>query len=204
MFLSRVELHANIGCQFDEPPINPRADETFTREPFDYVAKFSPLAVHHGREQHHAGFRRQRQNPVNNVAGGLVSDRLAAVRTMRLPDVREQQAQVVINLRGGRDGRTGIRAGTALLNRDGRRQTLDEVHLRLLHLVEELARVSGKGLDVFALAFRKDGVEGERRFPGPTQSGDHDQLVARDVERKVLEIMLTRAADSDEFLRHRA
>src|SRR2546426_6069556 len=33
---------------------------------------------------------------------------------------------------------------------------------RLLHLVEELARVGGERLDVFALAFRKDGVERER------------------------------------------
>src|SRR5439155_16653338 len=181
VFLSRVELHANIGRPCAETPLNPRADETFAREPFDYTAKFSPLGVYHGREQHHAVFRRQRQNPVNNVAGGLVSDRLAAGRTMRLPDVREQQAQVVINLRSGRDGRPGIRAGTALLDGNGRRQSFDEVHLRLLRLVEELARVSGERLDVFALAFRKDGVERERRFAGTTQSGDHDQLVARDV-----------------------
>ena len=36
--------------------------------------------------------------------------------------------------------------------------------VRLLHHLEELARVGGQALDVAALPFRVDGVEGEARL----------------------------------------
>ena len=39
---------------------------------------------------------------------------------------------------------------------------VDAVHLRLVHAIEELPRVGGERLDVAALAFGVDGVEGER------------------------------------------
>ncbi len=118
--------------------------------------------------------------------------------------MREEQPQIIVNLRRGRDGRTRIRAGTALLDGDGRRESFDVVHLGLLHLVEELARVGREGLYVFPLSLGKNSVERERRFPRTAQSGDHHQLVAGHFQREVLQVVLTRAADSDEFLRHKA
>ena len=96
----------------------------------------------------------------------------------------------------------GLHAGTALLDGDGRREALDEIHLRLLHLIEELAGVGGEALDVFALALGVDRVERERRLAAAAQAGDDHQLVARDFQREILEVVLTRAADADEFLAH--
>ena len=110
-----------------------------------------------------------------------VDDRHAGVRAMRLADVRVKQAQVIVNFRGGGDDGARAAAGTALLDGDGRRQALDEIHVRLLHLVEELPGVGGKALDVFALALGVNGVERERRFAAAAQAGDDHQLVARDV-----------------------
>ena len=121
---------------------------------------------------------------------------------MRLADVRVEQAEVIVNLGGGGDDGARAAAGTALFDGDGRRQALDEVHVRLLHLVEELPGVGGEALDVFALALGVNGVERQRRFAAAAQAGDDHQPVARDVQREVLEIMLTRAADADEFLAH--
>ena len=126
----------------------------------------------------------------------------AGFRAIRLADVRVEQAQVIVNLRGGGDDRARAAAGTALLDGDGRRQALDEVHVRLLHLVEELPGVGGERFDVFALALGVDGVERERRLARAAQAGDDHQLVARDVQREVLEVVLTRAADPDEFFAH--
>ncbi len=71
------------------------------------------------------------------------------------------------------------------------------VEIGLLHLPEELAGVGGKGLDVAALALGIDGVEGERRLAGAGQPGDHHQLVARQGDVDVLQIVLARAADLD-------
>ncbi len=121
---------------------------------------------------------------------------------MRLADVRVQQPEVVVNLRGGGDDGARAAAGTALFDGNGRRQALDEIHVRLLHLVEELPGVGGQALDVFALALGINRVERQRRFAAAAQAGDDDQPVARDVQREVLQIVLTRAADADEFLAH--
>ena len=162
MLLFRVELHTNVGGQFDRLAVHPRADEAFTREPFDHVSEFSLLILDRRRQQHHAGFGWKCQNPVNDVAGGLVRDRLTADRTMCPTDVGEQQTQIVVNLRGGGDGRSRIRAGAALLDGNGRRESFDVIDLGFLHLIEELARVGGEGFDVLALSFGKDSVERQR------------------------------------------
>ena len=121
---------------------------------------------------------------------------------MRFADVRVKQAEVIVNLGGGGDDGARAGAGAALFDGDGRRQALDEIHLRLLHLVEELAGVGGEAFDVFALALGVNRVERERRLAAAAQAGDDHQLVARDVQREVFEIVLTRAADADEFLAH--
>src|SRR5258706_12200033 len=44
----------------------------------------------------------------------------------------------------------------------------------------------------------------ERRFAAAAQAGDDDQLVARDLEREVFEVVLPGAADLDEFFAHAA
>jgi len=71
------------------------------------------------------------------------------------------------------------------------------VRCSLLHLLEELPRVRGQGLDVATLSFREDGVERERRFPRTGNAGDHDKLVAGNDDINVLEIVLARAANDD-------
>ena len=79
----------------------------------------------------------------------------------------------------------------------GGREAVDLVDVRLLHHLEELARIGGERLDIAALALGIDRVERERGLAGARQPREHDQLVARDVEVDVLEIVLARAADRD-------
>src|SRR5690554_2459000 len=69
------------------------------------------------------------------------------------------------------------------------------IDVGLLHQFKELAGIGRQAFDVAPLAFGIDRVEGERRLAGAGQAGDHDQLVARDVDIDVLEVVLTRAAD---------
>lgn len=121
---------------------------------------------------------------------------------MGLTQMRVEQAQVVVNLRGGRNGRARVGPTGPLLNGDGRRQPLDVVDLRLLHLVEELPSVGRKTLHILALPLREQGVEGQRRLPGTAGTRDDHQAVSRDLQRKVLEVVLPRSDDADELLRH--
>ena len=73
-------------------------------------------------------------------------------RAVRHADAGEQQAQVVPDLGDGADGRAGVAGGRLLVDRDGRRQALDEVDVGLVHLAQELAGVRRQRLDVPALA----------------------------------------------------
>ena len=76
-------------------------------------------------------------------------------------DGRVEDAEVIVDLGRGGDGRAGIRRGDALLDSDRGRESLNVIHLRLLHLVEELTRIGGEALDIATLAFGEEGVEGE-------------------------------------------
>jgi hypothetical protein len=199
----RVQFDAHAVSQFHQFAVHAGADEAFTGEAFDHVTKFAFLPPDDGREQHDARPRRQGEDFVHNVGGGLAHDGDTGLRAVGLADVRIKESQVIVNLRCGGDDGAGAGAGAALLDGNGRGEAFDKVHVRLLHLVEELPGVGGERFDVLALALGVNGVEGQRRLARAAQAGDDHQLVARDVQREVLEVMLTRPADSYEFFAHR-
>jgi hypothetical protein len=71
------------------------------------------------------------------------------------------------------------------------------VDIRLLHQLQELARVGRQRLHVAPLPFRVQRVEGERTLARARQAGDHHQLVPRQVEIEVLEIVGARTAHAN-------
>jgi hypothetical protein len=117
-------------------------------------ADLEPRAL--GPREHHLG----------DLLGALPLHRPRAARAVRRTGAREEQAQVVVDLGDGADGGARVVARVLLLDRDRRRQPLDEVHVGLLHQPEELARVRRQRLDVAALPLGVDRVERERRLPG--------------------------------------
>ena len=79
-----------------------------------------------------------------------------------LRGAREEQLEVVVQLRHRADGGARGAHRVGLVDGDGRRDAVDAVDLRLVHAVEELARVGREGLDVAALALGVERVEGQR------------------------------------------
>ena len=71
-----------------------------------------------------------------------------------------------------------------------------------LQHAEELARVGRERLHVAALPFGKDRIEGQARLAGARETGNDHQLLARNVEVDVLEVVFARAADADELFSH--
>ena len=140
---------------------------------------------------------RQRQHAVHHLRDRLALDRQTGGRRVGHADAREQQAQVVVDLRDRADGGAGVLGGGLLLDGDGRRQPVDMVDIGLLHHLQELARVGRQALDVAPLPLGIDGVEGERGLARARQPREHDQRVARDLEVDVLQVVLARAADMD-------
>ena len=198
-----IQFRARRPAQLDQLAVNARPHKSLARQPLEHVAKFSFLILDHRREQHHARPRGQRQDFVHDVARRLLRDRLPADRAMRQSEMREQQPQVIVNLRRRRDDRPRVRPRPALLDRNRRRQPLDVIHLGLLQLIQKLPRVRGQRLDILALSLGENRVERERRFSRAAQPRHHHQLVARDRQREVFQVVLARPADPDEFLRHR-
>ncbi len=77
-----------------------------------------------------------------------------------------QKPHIVVDLRHGAHRRTWVPVGGFLVDGDRRGQALDALHIRLLHLPQELAGVGGEGLHVTPLALRVDRIKGQGGFPG--------------------------------------
>ena len=71
------------------------------------------------------------------------------------------------------------------------------VDQRPVHPIEELPRVGREGLDVAALPLGVQRVEHQRGLSRPAHARDDDQLVERDIEVEILEIVLARAANAN-------
>ena len=106
---------------------------------------------------------------------------------------REQQPEIVVDLRDGADRGTRVPRGALLIDRDGGRKPVDLVDVRLLHLAEELPGVGAQALDVAALALGVDRVEGEARLPRAGEAGDDDERVTRDRQIDALQVVGTSA-----------
>ena len=123
--------------------------------------------------------------------------RLAAGAAVESRAAREHQLQVIVQLGHGADrgARGAHRVG--LVDGDRRRDAVDAVDRRLVHAVEELARVGGKGLHVAALTLGIERVEHQRGLARARHTGHDHQLVQRDRQLEVLQIVLPRALDAD-------
>jgi hypothetical protein len=73
-------------------------------------------------------------------------------------------------------------------------EALDHVHIGLVHQLQELPRVGAQALHIAALALGIQRVEGQAGLARARQPGDHHQLVARDVEVDVLQVVGARPA----------
>ena len=171
--------------------------EAALHEVGDFLAVFALPAAHDRREQIEPGALRQRQHPVDHLAHRLALDRETGGGRIGDADPRPEQAHVVVDLGHRADGRARVLRRRLLLDRDRRREAVDLVDVRLLHHFEELAGIGRERLDIAPLPLGVDGVEGERGLARAREPGEHDQLVARNGEIDVLEVVLARAADHD-------
>ena len=131
----------------------------------------------------------------------VAADRAAAAAAVELRRAREEELQVVVQLRHRADGRARRADRIRLVDRDRREAAFDPVDLRLVHPVEELPRVRREGLDVAPLAFRVQRVEHQGGLAGAGHAGHDDQLAGGDRDVEVLEVVLSRAVDGDRFVR---
>ena len=140
---------------------------------------------------------RRRLHLPNDRGETLFFHRQIAVRTKLRSGFGEEEPEEMINFRHGRDGRFAAAAGDALLDRDASAADLR----RDRHPVSRVARQTAARR---ATCCRENGAGLRRKeyrtrrvdLPEPLKPGDDDHLVARNIERDVLEIVLARAVDA--------
>ena len=186
--------------QVVELAVDPDPLEALPQQVAELLAILALAAAHDRRQQEQARALGHLQQPVDHLRDRLRLDRQAGRGRIGDADPRPEQAHVVVDLGHRRHGRARILRGRLLLDRDRRRQAGDQVHVGLLHQLQELARVGRQALDIAPLSLGIDRVEGEARLARARQPGDHHQPVARDVDVDALEIVLARAANPNEVI----
>ena len=177
--------------------VDARPDITLTRQVFEQRVVFT-LATAHDRCQHlETQPLVHRQDAVDDLLWCLALQPGSVVGAVLHTDAGVQQPEVVVDLGDRADGGARVAARRLLVDRDRRRQPLDDVDVGFVHLTEELAGIRTQRLDVATLSLGVDRVESETRLARPGQAGEHDQAVARQLDIDVLEVVLARAAHHD-------
>ena len=161
------------------------------------------LVAHHGREDGVFGSFFQLQDAADNLIARLGRNRLIALGAIPLSHPREKNSQEVINLSDRADGRTWIVAGRLLRNRNRRAKARDQIDIRLGHLAQKLTCVAGQAFDVAPLSFGEHSIERERAFAATADTGQADQLVARQDKIDILKIVFAGTFDNDIRSRHK-
>jgi len=142
-------------------------------------------------EDHQPAAGRQLQDPGYHLIGALRRDWKTTPGTVGDSDAGEKKTKIVVDLGNGSDRRPNVPAGCLLLNGYRRRKPLNRFHVRLLHLFQKLAGVSGERFYVAALTFGIQGVECKAGFSRAAQAGDDGQSVSRDLQTQILQIVLS-------------
>ena len=197
LYLSRLRRIGDV----DHLAVDADADEALAASRVEDAVALGLAVLDQRAEDEQARPLRQGEDLVDDLLDALALDRVA-VGAVRDADAGEQQAQVVVDLGDGADGRARVARRALLVDRDRRRQAVDLVDVRLLHLAEELARVGAQALDVAPLALGVDRVEGEARLAAARQTGDDHEPVARERDVDVLEVVFARTAHDELILGH--
>ena len=196
-------LEANLlPVELADLAVDAHAREALALEVLEELGVLALAAQHHGREHEGPAPLGMREDLVRHLVGGLALDHASALRAVRRADARVKKAQVVVDLRDRADRGARVSRRGLLVDGDGRREAVDGVEVGFVHLPEELAGIAGERLDVAALALGVDGVERERGLARAGKARDDHELVARDVDVDVLQVVLARAANDDGFLSH--
>ena len=132
---------------------------------------------------------RRREHALSRAFDAVARHLEAASRAGGDPGSREQEADVVVDLRDCSDRRARIPDTVLLAQRQRGRNRRDRVDVRPIDPFQKKPRVGREALHVAPLSFGVEGVENQARLAGAGHPRDHGQLAARNIERDVLEIM---------------
>ena len=120
-----------------------------------------------GESDQRIRLRRPRAQGLPDFPWRLLGDRPAATTAVQPRQLRPENLRVIGDLRHRPDRRARGLDTVALLDGDGGRNPFDAAGLRLVHPVQELARVRRERLDITPLPLREKRFKRQRTFPRP-------------------------------------
>jgi len=150
-----------------------------------------------GCKQYQPGIRWQLHEGINNPHGWRLSNWSATLIAVNESAPRIEQAEVIIDFGERTDSASGIGSATALVNSNGRLQAGDAIYIGSVELPEKLPGMKRERLDVLPLSFSEDGIESERTFPAAARTGNDDELIPRDFQRQIFEVVRPRPFNAD-------
>ena len=125
----------------------------------------------------------------HDILRGMALHLSSADRRERVAHAGEEQTQVLVYFSTGANGAAGVAARDLLLDGDSGRNALDVVAFRLVHPAQELPGIRAEALHISPLPLGKQGVEGQTALAAAADARDDDELVARYLERDVLQVV---------------
>ncbi len=139
--------------------VHPHARKALAANAVEDLLMRALAPAHHRRQHQKLRTFFKSHDRIHHLVDRLAADQPAADRAVRFADSGVKQAQIVVDLRHGADGRPRIAVGRFLVDGDRRGKPLDVLHVRFFHLTEELSRVGRKTLHVAPLSLRIDRIE---------------------------------------------
>ena len=104
-----------------------------------------------------------------------------------------------MDLGDGANSRARVMRRRFLFNRNRGRQAFDQIDIRFFHQLQKLSRIRRQRFHITTLAFCIQRIESQRRLARAGQTGDDDELVARQVEADVFQIVGAGPTNADFF-----
>ena len=127
-----------------------------------------------------------------------MAHRQRRLRVKKLPGAREQQLDVVVQLRHRAHGGARRAHRIGLVNRNRGRHALHAVHRRFVHAVEKLPRVGAEGFHIAPLPFGIQRVKHQAGLARAARPRHHRHLARANVHVQVFQVVLARAAQANQ------
>src|SRR5436190_3823622 len=187
------------GVEVEQRPVHSHAHLAGLADLLQDFRVLPLAAANEGSEEYELRPFGQGHQGVLNLLGRLLPDWLAAAMARNLAQTSEQQPQIIVDFGRCGDGAAGIRDSRALVDANDRSEAVNRINIGPLQLVEELPGIDGEAFDILPLPLGKQRVERQTTLARAAGPGNDDQLATGNVQINVLEVVRSRAADSQAF-----
>ncbi|MBA7583137.1 hypothetical protein ES708_25077 [subsurface metagenome] len=199
MLQETIQSRPEFGRQ--KAAVNPQVPVSFGGGPLCKIRVVAFSGNHQGCQKMYLIPPKTLQDPGNNLFLGLRFDRNITPGTVLGSEFSEQQPQEMVDLRHGCHRALAPAPAGPLFDGHGRRNTEHAIHIGAAGRLHELPGVGVEGLQIPALSFGKQDIEGQGAFTAAADPGHHCEPVPRYGYVYSLQVVFPGVADGDVVIR---